>query len=100
MNFEQFGAPVAQAAGTFRSEVDIVLQPDAAPALKIDARLDRDYSTSRTRILGRRGEPGRFMDLEPEPMPQRVAERLGEARGADDLARQGVGLLPRHSGQD
>lgn len=63
MNFQQFGAPIGQAPGAFRGDVDIVLQPDASPAFKIDTRLYGDYGTGRKGLFSRDRKPGGLMNL-------------------------------------
>src|SRR3954466_9230020 len=44
------------------------------------------------RVLALLGEPRPLVDLEPDPVPEPVAEVLGVAGGVDDRARDGVDL--------
>ena len=49
------------------------------------------------RRFGRRREPGGLVHLEPEPVAERVAERIAEAPGRDHLAGERVALAAGHA---
>src|ERR1043166_2165721 len=80
--------------------MNVVLQSYASPARKIDARLDRDHRAGREADLRGLREAGRFVDLEADPVAQRVTERLAEARLRDEITRQGIGAPSRHPRPD
>ena len=92
--------PSDSRTGPSGPEVDVVLQPHPAPARKIDPRLDRHHRVQRQRRLGGGRQPRRLVHLEAEPVAQRVAERVAEAPGRDDLPRQRVALPAGHAGTE
>src|SRR6266545_7237656 len=100
MKFEEFGASITQAPRSFGGEMNIVLQTDAAPARKIDPRLHGDYRAGGQRGLGGTGKAWGLMDLQPDPVAQRMAEGLLVPRRRDDVPRQRVGFAPRETGPD
>src|SRR5260221_1846775 len=100
MKFEEVGASITQAPRTLGGKMNIVLQPDAAPTRKIDPRLHRDYRAGGQRGLGGTGEAWGLMALQPDPVAQRMAERLLVSRRRDDVPRQRVGFAPREAGPD
>src|SRR5436309_4869317 len=53
---------------------DVVLDPDARPALQVDPRLDRDDVAGGQRVGGFRRHPRRLVHLEPEPVAEPMAE--------------------------
>src|SRR6476659_7336792 len=67
-----------------------ILDPAAADALEVDPGLDRDDlpGLQRVRRLGR--EPRRLVDLEPDAVPEAVAEVAAVPGRLDRLAREGV----------
>src|SRR5665213_2861395 len=97
---DEVGGAVGEEGGSARSEPDVVLQPDAAPALKIDPRLDCDYRTTREQLLGRGRKSWRLMDFQPQAVAERVAKGVAVAAGRDDITGQGIGFLPAHPGPD
>ena len=90
--------PSDSSSGPVGRQVHIVLEPHAAPARKIDPRLDRHHRVQRQGHLVGLRKPRRLMHLQPQAVAQRMAERVPEPAGGDHLARQRVGLPPGHPG--
>src|SRR5579859_6521590 len=89
---------MTQDARAVSFEYDEVFDPHAAPARQIDARLDgENHAWSQLVVATRRRQPGRFMDLEPDAMPEAVQERRAVARLVDDLTRQRITLAASHA---
>src|SRR5262249_9716090 len=79
---------------------DQVLDPHAAEALEVDARLDRDGHAGLDDVLDARAHPGALVDLEADAVPQAVAEGLAQAGRLDPVARHGVELAAGHARPD
>ena len=77
------------------TQVHIVLQPDSAPARKIDSRLHRDHRARGQRRFGRGGKPRRLVHFQPQAVAERVAERLAKSPSRDHFAGEGIGLPAR-----
>src|SRR5262249_19756058 len=77
---------------------DEVLDPDAAAARQVDARLDaRDVADGQNlRRLGR--EPRQFVHVHADAVTQAVPEVRAEALRLDDVASGGVGIEPADAG--
>src|SRR5438270_9960114 len=60
---------------------------------QVDARLDGDDVAGGERVLGQRRQPRPLVDLEPDAVPEAVAEVLAVARVGDQLARGRVDVL-------
>src|SRR4051794_32952303 len=98
--FQQLRTSVRQPFGPGRTQVHIVFQANAAPAWKIDARLDRDHGVQWQRRLRVGRQPRRLVDLEAEAMAERVSEGVSKSARGNDLPGQSVALAGRHSGPE
>ena len=74
-----------------------VLDPHAAEALEVDARLDRDGVPGAQRVARLGREARRLVHGQPDAVTEAVAEVLAEAGVGDRLARELVGLDARSS---
>src|ERR1041384_6326505 len=92
MKLQKVGASIAQAPRAGGSQMDVVLQPDAAPARKIDARLDRDHRAGGEGGLAVLGRGGGCVSLDPDAGARRGAERPPDPGRRYRIAREGVGL--------
>src|SRR5580765_151710 len=102
--------------GTFRSELDQfacgrpddntavvgdlhhVLDPDTAHAREVDPGLNRHHGAGRQRIVLLAAEARRLVDLEADPVPEAVHERVAVARALDHVAADGVHRLAGDTG--
>src|SRR6185437_16952490 len=75
-----------------------VLDSDAAMIGKIDTWLDGHRRASKQCTGGRRADSRRFVDLQPDPMAQAVAEIVGVTGLGDDLPRRAVDSLESDAG--
>src|SRR5918999_1771290 len=74
-----------------------VLDPDAAAPRQVDAR-PAGEDVARLERVGRLGpRRRRLVHLQPDPVPEPVAEVLAEARRRDHVPRGGVGMAPAHA---
>src|SRR5436190_6484134 len=80
-----------QDLGAVVGDDDQVLDPDAAPPLEVDARLDRDHVALRERVGRRLRQPRRLVDVDADAVPEPVAEVVAEAGFRDHVARGRVG---------
>ncbi len=76
----------------------VVFDPHPAVPREVHARLDGDHRVGRQGIGVGLRESRRFVHLEPEPVTERMAERLAEPPRRDRIARQRVGIPPGHAG--
>src|SRR6266516_1888341 len=99
-DLDQVLADAGQVLDRSIADDDVVFDPDPADTLEVDARLD-SYDVSGAERVGRfLRHPRRFVHLEPEPVPEAVAERPLEPSGIDDSASDAVGLDSAQPGTD
>src|SRR5215211_8312285 len=84
---------IRQRVAAVLGDDDEILEPDAAVALAVTARLERDHIAGLQRVGGA-AEPGTLVDLEPDAVPEPVEEAVAE-HGAGLL-----GELRRQAGLD
>ncbi len=89
-NGQFLGEPGKQVGCALSPHDQGVLDPDTAPIGQIDTWLHGDRRASKQCTGGGGADSRRFVDLQPDPVPEAVAEVLGVAGVGDDLARCGV----------
>src|SRR5207253_5506688 len=75
----------------------VVFDPHPAVPREVHARLDGDDRVGRQGIGVGLREARRFVHLEPEPVTERMAERLAEPPRRERIAARGFGEVDRKS---
>src|SRR6478735_1291414 len=85
----------SEGIGAVRGDDHRVLDAHAAHTREIHAGLDRDDRTGFQGITGTRGHSGLLVDLQTHAVTGAVHERVGPARGRDDVAARPADGLSR-----
>src|SRR3954463_8870758 len=80
--------------GTVRREVYVILDANASPTRPIDAWLDRHDRARRQISIGCACQPRSFVHLEPQPVPEPVAEFLTVPTALNVVTRERIRLSP------
>src|SRR3954462_3857912 len=73
-----------------------ILDPHTADTRQVHTGLDRDDVSGLERVLRFLRQSRRFVDRDADAVPEPVTEVLAEARSADDVARDLVGIVAGH----
>src|SRR6476659_2330970 len=90
----------AEVAQPVLADDDQVLDPDAKAARQVDAGLDGGDLPRGEDVVGALREPRALVDLEADPVPERVAEVLAVPGAVDHPAGSAVDVLALDPGGD